>query len=140
MSNPSYMWTDCHTSCLEMAKDTEEDCEIWASQGECVKDPQFINVHCPISCGKALAWNPWTRHASGITGELPYFPAFESRLNKCMNPSDLVGSAEMISTQIIVYMWGGGRMTSALSSSSPTEYLGKSLIRTARPRARRYFK
>ena len=61
IKNPNFMWTSCHSSCLESAKDLEDRCREWAEEGECTNNPNFIHLHCPESCGFAAGWSPWVR-------------------------------------------------------------------------------
>lgn len=30
--------------------DTNENCNVWASSGECEVNPGYMHVHCPVSC------------------------------------------------------------------------------------------
>lgn len=118
------MWSACHTSCMMYAEDTDKRCERWAKNGQCSNDPGYVLVNCPVSCGKSIGWSPWSRTAAGITKPLPYFDEFKETLDGCMKPVDLVGAAEMLSTQVIVFLNGGASMTSSLGTTAPNEYLG----------------
>jgi hypothetical protein len=44
IKNPNFMWTSCHSSCLEIAKNVEDHCTEWAEEGECSNNPNFILV------------------------------------------------------------------------------------------------
>ncbi len=36
----------------ELQKDKKENCHVWVSSGECIKNPDFMNVYCKHSCLK----------------------------------------------------------------------------------------
>lgn len=109
---------------MNLAEDTEQDCAQWASEGECVNNPGYIQVHCPTSCGKAIGWSVWARRTTGINDVLPFSEDFFEQLTNCLLPGDIHGAAEIISKQVKVYLDGGSRMTPLLGSTSPSEYLG----------------
>lgn len=55
------MWNACIDSCEKFAKDDDERCLEWAKVGECVSNPKFVQIHCPVSCNAAIAWSHWLR-------------------------------------------------------------------------------
>lgn len=71
-ANPGYMSVKCRKSCKLCAKvtapnatqpangtvvpckDLGESCAGWAKNGECTKNPAYMKVNCPKSCGRCI--------------------------------------------------------------------------------------
>lgn len=68
-SNPEYMLTYCQKSCNSCpnpgevvptttteapnpssCQDTDKYCNYWAKNGECAKNPKYMNKYCPKAC------------------------------------------------------------------------------------------
>jgi len=46
------MQLECRKSCNTCnCVDSEADCEFWAKQSECTKNPTFMLERCPKACG-----------------------------------------------------------------------------------------
>ena len=63
--NVNFMWSQCIRSCIDFSEDDHDECEAWASEGECTNNPNYIQIHCPRSCNMAIAWSPWVRATLG---------------------------------------------------------------------------
>lgn len=124
IANPNYLWSQCHTSCMSFAKDTDERCINWANEGECTDNANYIQLRCPESCGYALGWSVWARQEVGIADKLPFNEEYKSQLESCNSPADILGAAKVIKDRLEIYLSGGSRMISGLTSTSPSEYLG----------------
>lgn len=127
IDNPNFMWSSCHGSCLENAKDNSDKCKEWAEQGECTQNPSYIQLHCPESCGKAVAWSHWARQKTGITSGLPLL-GDDIEVYKCFNSYtsiDMMTAADIIKDRLQLYFHGGGEiLKEALAYTAPSEYLG----------------
>lgn len=119
LKNPNFMWSSCHTSCMELAKDDNESCPQWASEGECSNNPKYIQLHCPVSCSKATGWNVWQRQIVGLTDPLPTAELPDEPI-----ASDVISAAELMKNRILTYLHGGASFTPGFSSAAPSEYLG----------------
>ena len=48
------MLKNCPVACDECSNqcaDHEEHCTLWKKQGECKKNPEYMNIYCAKSCG-----------------------------------------------------------------------------------------
>lgn len=125
ISNPNFMWTQCHTSCMtgdSQAGDVEDRCSAWSEEGECTNNPNYIQLHCPISCGQAVGWSPWARREVGVDMYLEFDS--EIATEDCQVPVNLFAAAELIKKRLSHYFNGGASSVSGLSSSAPSEFLG----------------
>jgi alcohol dehydrogenase (NADP+) len=121
VNNPRYMWKDCIGSCLQYAQDEHENCQRWASEGECTENPNYIHINCPRSCGMALHWNPWVRRHFEITDiELNW----EDGKDRIDVPSNILEIGDILRERLAKFVNGLAAVVPGLSTSSPTEYLG----------------
>lgn len=131
IENPNFMWTSCLTSCISFANNIANDegyefhskCKDWAAEGECEANPNFINLHCPVDCGLAVAWDPFTRRELQFS-EIPFEPSL-AQDNCGDNVSDVISAAEIIKERLTKYFSGGYNSVTGFSSASPSNYLNK---------------
>lgn len=54
------MLKNCPVACDECKNDCADHeiyCNEWKAQGECKKNPEYMNIYCAKSCGKCKAQN-----------------------------------------------------------------------------------
>lgn len=124
IKNPNFMWSQCHSSCLQHAVNEKDECQEWAEEGECTNNPNYIQLHCPESCGFALGWSPWMRREAGIRDDIKYDEKMIDVFEPCYAPGDLFSAAEMVRQRLTTYLGGGYGFVKGLSSTAPSEYLG----------------
>jgi ShK domain-like len=122
LNNPNFMWTKCHSSCMEFARDLSDQCPTWAEEGECTHNPGYIQLHCPESCNFALGWSPYMRHHLNMD-RLPVVNVLTNE--ECHYPLDVFGAAQLMKYRLdrIVFL-GGASSVVGMSFDAPTEYLG----------------
>ena len=123
LENPYFMWLNCRSSCIQHAKDVDDNCEKWALEGECTNNPRYIQLHCPQSCNYALGWSKYMRNANEMVDLLPN-DILKEKEESCLYPPNVIEMADLMVARLLVYLDGGASSLSyALTSSSPTEYL-----------------
>ena len=99
LKNPNFMWSACHTSCMELAQDDNVLCPQWSAEGECTNNPKYIQLHCPVSCSKAVGWSLWQRRIVGLTDSLPTADLQQEEV-----PQDIISAAEIMKNRILTYL------------------------------------
>jgi ShK domain-like len=122
LNNPGYMWTKCHSSCIEHARDLQPRCREWAEEGECTANPGYIHNNCPEACGYAVAWSPFVRRTLGID-RLPFVHALST--DACPPARDVFSAAATMRQRLrAVIFFGGASSVPGLTFDAPSEYLG----------------
>jgi diketogulonate reductase-like aldo/keto reductase len=119
---PQIMWSLCLRSCYKYAKDQNSQCSAWAKQGECMKNPSYMQVHCAPSCGLSIAWNPFLRNDLGISNVTLHSNIIEKLLQPCQVPLNLLNIADILSDRLSLYLQGNFDYLWSLYLQSPLEY------------------
>lgn len=120
--NPTFMWANCYTSCVERAENQNELCDQWGNEGECTSNPSYLHVHCPRSCGTAIAWSPWIRQNLGIQPLRIEDPDLGK--DEHYAPPSISIAADIMRFRIDKYLHGMHSVVQGFTSTAPTEYLG----------------
>eukprot|EP01040_Poterioochromonas_malhamensis_P000203 gene203-213_t len=121
INNPRFMWSECIGSCLQYAHDTHDNCERWAAEGECTENPGYIHLHCPRSCGMAIAWNPWLRRQFNIDN---IHADLELGHDTLESASNLYAASSILRDRLEKFLGGLHSIVNGFTTSAPTEYLG----------------
>lgn len=121
LHNPGFMWTKCHSSCIEQARDLQPRCNEWAEEGECTANPTYIHYNCPEACGYAVAWSPFVRRTLGIDR----LPVINALTTDVCTPRDVFSAALVMRQRLrSVIFFGGASSAPGLTFDAPSEYLG----------------
>lgn len=119
INNPRFMWSTCLGSCLSVANDVDEACPGWAREGECDANPNYIQLHCPQSCGLAVAWNPWVRQGLNID-PVPNIEPF----TPSVVVTDVITAADAMQERLVALMQQYKRSIPGISLLAPSHFLG----------------
>lgn len=111
------MWAICRHSCAKYARDVNPHCAQWASQGECHRNPVYMNVYCAPSCGMSISWNPSLRSELGIELQVETLDTLLSRQRLCEDPTDLMQVAGIWHNRFERFMLGDHESLIALDLS-----------------------
>ena len=126
LHNPSFMWTKCHSSCIEYARDLNDRCREWADEGECTNNPKFIHLNCPESCGLAVSWSPFVRRALDID-RLPVITDLTK--DPCAVPQDVLSAAHIMKHRLrSIIFFGGASSVPGFTTFDAHRYTYKQLI------------
>ena len=128
LHNPSFMWTKCHSSCIEYARDLNDRCREWADEGECTNNPKFIHLNCPESCGLAVSWSPFVRRALDID-RLPVITDLTK--DPCAVPQDVLSAAHIMKHRLrSIIFFGGASSVPGFTTFNAPRYTYKQLLIT----------
>lgn len=57
--------------CTEACADTHERCPVWKSEGQCSRNAEYMNEHCPESCGKCPSGSGYASAEEGVRKNIP---------------------------------------------------------------------
>lgn len=111
------MWSSCHHSCLQHAKDINIDCKKEADKGHCFTKKEVIQLECPESCSFALVWFSNIRTAFHLS-EHPTIPQ-EAAFESCMKPQGILDVADIMRNRLLLYIAGGAEVVEGLDLARP---------------------
>ena len=119
---PKLMWSLCLRSCYKYSKDQHPSCPLWAKQGECMKNPEYMQVACAPSCGNSIAWNSLLRSDLGISNVTLNSNIIEKLLQPCQIPLNLLNVADILTDRLSLFLQGNYDYLWSLYLQTPLEY------------------
>lgn len=106
---PQIMWATCPSACAAHAVDQDEQCSVWAEDGQCASNEYYMHTQCAVSCGMAIAYDPFLRQRLGLLAV-----DVDGLLEQCHHTDDLLVIADMNRLRLTRYLRGDSNTLSSL--------------------------